>query len=132
MDWTGALYSVGHGEPHWRNEALYIMFKSPKAAKSLLSYNLSLFLDLFLLEKLDLIGNLYLLPHIREYTKLDLNAVQVLLSIFVTVVFQNPAKAKVNVRSHYDISQKALNHYLDRAYLSYSCGNVRESGTARH
>ena len=42
--------------------------------------------------------------------------------------FQNVSRARVSVKSHYDIPQEALNHYLDRKYMSYSCGMWEEPG----
>jgi cyclopropane-fatty-acyl-phospholipid synthase len=35
--------------------------------------------------------------------------------------FQDSSRARINVKSHYDIPQEALDIYLDREYLAYSC-----------
>ena len=35
-------------------------------------------------------------------------------------------RAKLSVQSHYDIPQRVLELYLDRAYMSYSCGMFEE------
>jgi cyclopropane-fatty-acyl-phospholipid synthase len=35
--------------------------------------------------------------------------------------FQDPVRARISVKTHYDVSQDALALYLDREYLAYSC-----------
>ena len=55
-----------------------------------------------------------------------LNPLRVASNAFRALAFQNQKRASVNVRSHYDIPQTALNVYLDRRYMSYSCGMWEE------
>ena len=41
--------------------------------------------------------------------------------------FQNQVRARLNVQSHYDIPQEALDLYLDETYRSYSCAMFENS-----
>lgn len=121
-DWTGRSYFIGEDAPHWSHQPLEVTIKTESAAKTLLSYNSLGFLDKFLEGQVDMKGNLYLLPHIRPFAKFDMKAVQMILSMLLYRTFQNVNRARVNVKSHYDIPQEALDVYLDATYLSYSCG----------
>src|SRR5262245_31692038 len=122
QDWTRQIYSAGGNAPHWCPQPLRITLKTEAAAKTLLSYNALKFLDKFLEGDVDHACNLYLLPDIRHYARFNLKAVQLLPQLLLHKAFQTQRRARVNVKSHYDIPQEALNVYLDRTYMSYSCG----------
>ena len=123
-DWTGAGYSIGRKQPHWRGEALQIDVKTEAAGRDLLALNPLGFLDRFVNEQADLSGNLYLLAAIRDHANLKLPFWRMVLRVLSNrgLLFQSARRAASNVRSHYDIPQEALNLYLDKTYLSYSCG----------
>ena len=120
-DWTGATYPAGGNEKHWSPGSLEVTLKTEHAAKTLLAHDALGFLDRFLEGEVDLTGNLYLLTDIKRYAKFDLKALQKIPSLVLHASFQNLARARVNVKSHYDIPQQALDLYLDRVYRSYSC-----------
>jgi cyclopropane-fatty-acyl-phospholipid synthase len=121
-DWQGNTYRAGGDAPHWCPGPLEVSLKTERAARTLLSYDALGFLDRFLEGDVDLTGNLYLLTDIKRCARFDLKALQKLPSLVLHRSFQNLARARVNVKSHYDIPQEALNVYLDRVYRSYSCG----------
>jgi cyclopropane-fatty-acyl-phospholipid synthase len=121
-DWTGACYAVGGDAPHWCDEPLQVIFPTEAAARALLAGDILGLLDRFVRGEWDLEGNLYVLPRIRAHARLDLKPHQMALSWLRHRAFQNPTRARANVKSHYDISQEALDVYLDRTYRSYSCG----------
>ena len=125
-DWVGNEYSVGLGRRHWRNEPLRIHIKTEAAAKDLLSLRGVRFLERVLDEEVDMEGNFYLLQLVNAYAKLKLSpwdTLNILISnLSKTFLFQDTGRATANVKSHYDIPQETLNIYLDRTYMSYSCG----------
>jgi len=121
-DWTGATYSVGQKQVHWANQPLIITIKTESAGKKLVSYNIMGFLEKFLAGEVDLEGNLYFINDIQKHAKLRLKFHQLLYNLLFHFAFQNISRAKVSVKSHYDIPQEALNIYLDQVYMSYSCG----------
>ena len=123
-DWTDRTYSVGGNQPHWRELPLSIDLKSPAAGKDLLALRPMSFLQRFLTGEVDLRGNLYLLSDIRHHAKMSVSWWRLIPQMLASraFLFQNMERAKVNVRSHYDIPQEALDVYLDQTYRSYSCG----------
>ena len=123
-DWTGQQYSLGLGEPHWRGLSLEVHLRSKAAGHDLLSLNALAFLDRFVRGEVDLRGNLYLLADIRNHAKLSVPFWQLVPQLLKSkaLLFQGVPRASVNVKSHYDIPQEALNVYLDTVYMSYSCG----------
>jgi cyclopropane-fatty-acyl-phospholipid synthase len=123
-DWTGRRYSVGLKQPHWRGCPLRIQIGTADAARDLLAVHPLGFLDRFLTGEVEMSGNLYLLQEIRNYGHLELSWWRMLPRMLVNraiYAFQNPTRARINVKTHYDIPQDALNIYLDREYLAYSC-----------
>ena len=124
VDWTRREYSVGQCQPHWRDLTLDVHIKSKAAGQDLLSLNASAFLDRFVRGEVDLGGNLYLLSDIQRYAKLTVPFWRRFPQLLRNraLLFQNASRARVNVKSHYDIPQEALNVYLDKVYMSYSCG----------
>ncbi|NIP60204.1 MAG: hypothetical protein GWM92_17845, partial [Gemmatimonadetes bacterium] len=66
------------------------------------------------------------LATIRKEARFKLKLRHVLGRLFRVLAFQNERRASVNVSSHYDISQEALNVYLDRTYMSYSSAIFEE------
>ncbi|MCB0346751.1 MAG: class I SAM-dependent methyltransferase [Bdellovibrionales bacterium] len=121
-DWTGADYSLGRGQAHWYGEPLNITIKTSEAAQVLLSGNSLGFLEKFLEGDVDLSGNLYCLSEITPHVQAKLTPMQIFFALIQHSLFQSKSRAKVNVKSHYDIPQEALNLYLDQKYMSYSCG----------
>jgi len=122
-DWCGNCYSIGKKKSHWGGKSLNVHLKSKTAGKNLLTLNGMHFLERFLEGEVDLEGNLYLMDNLRNYIQLSrLKFWQLVPYIIFNSVFQNLSRARVNVKSHYDIPQKVLNVYLDKVYLSYSCG----------
>ena len=124
QDWVGREYSLGGNANHWRNLPLNIHIKSENAGKDLLSLNVIRFLERFVEGEVDMWGNMYLLSDIRCHANLVLSPWWVFLHAIPSgaLLFQNMARAKNNVKSHYDIPQEVLNIYLDNTYKSYSCG----------
>ena len=123
-DWTGQEYSLGRCEPHWRGLPLDVHIRSKAAGQDLLSLNALAFLDRFVQGEVDLRGNLYLLSDIRNHAELSVPLWKLLPRLLRSraLLFQGVSRARLNVKSHYDISQEALNIYLDKVYRSYSCG----------
>jgi cyclopropane-fatty-acyl-phospholipid synthase len=123
-DWTGRQYSIGLKQPHWRGCPLRIRIGSIAAARDLLAVHPLGFLDRFLAGEVEMSGNMYLLQEIRNYGHLELSWWRVLPRMLINraaYAFQDPTRARINVKSHYDIPQEALSIYLDREYLAYSC-----------
>lgn len=121
-DWDGHTYEVGGHEAHWSGENLSVHIKTEAAGKDLLRLDGLRFLERFLEDDVDLEGNLYVLTNLRKASSLRLNPLRVVWRAFALLAFQSKTRANVNVKSHYDIPQEALNVYLDRTYMSYSCG----------
>ncbi len=107
-DWTGQEYSLG------------VHIKTPAAGRDLLAMDIMRFLERFLDGEVDLEGNLYLFPEIRNYAKFELKPWQLLFNRAQNLVAQDVAHASKSVKSHYDIPQDAL-FYLDQDTHSYSC-----------
>jgi cyclopropane-fatty-acyl-phospholipid synthase len=133
-DWHGVRWEAGRGEPHWSGRALDIRFHSEEPARHLLRLDGMRFVEAFLEGRVDLEGNLYVLASLRRDARLGLKLRALVARVLRVLAFQNVRRARVSVKSHYDIPQEALNVYLDRVYMSYSCGmfedpddlNVRE------
>ncbi len=123
-DWQGHSYSLGLKQPHWRGLPLEIHLKTKAPGKDLLALNGMGFLDRFVAGEVDLTGNIYIMAAIRDSMNLTMPWWRLLPRVLAgrTFLFQNASRASVNVKSHYDIPQEALHCYLDRAYMSYSCG----------
>ena len=120
-DWTGQRYPLGGDQPHWYGQALDVHIRTPRAGGQLLGMDGLGFLERFLEGEVDLSGNLYLMSEIRSHARLPLRPMHALAALLKNTAFQNASRARVSVKSHYDIPQEALHHYLDRKYMSYSC-----------
>lgn len=122
-DWTGRRYSVGRGEEHWRGTPLELDVGNEASARDLIGLNPVAFLERFVRGESDLSGNLHLLGEIRNHARLELSPLQTAWRVLANraLQFQDPSHARISVKSHYDIPQAALDLYLDKAYLSYSC-----------
>lgn len=120
-DWRGARWSAGGAAPHWCGLPLCVTLHDEAAGRALLAGDVLRFLDLYLEGAVDLDGNLYVLSDLRTHAKLDLTWLRALRGLLRNRGFQTPRRARVNVRSHYDLPQEALDLYLDRAYRAYSC-----------
>jgi cyclopropane-fatty-acyl-phospholipid synthase len=125
-DWEGHSYEVGGHAEHWSGDHLRVHIKKESAGKQLLKLDAMGFLESFLVGDVDLEGNLYILSTIRRASAARLSPLRILSRLVSTVAFQDQRRAGVNVKSHYDIPQEALNVYLDRRYMSYSCGMFEE------
>jgi cyclopropane-fatty-acyl-phospholipid synthase len=71
-------------------------------------------------------GNLYVLSQIEKHLDLRSARWRLLGTLVRNRFAQTIERAKVNVRSHYDIPQAVLRCYLDRTYMSYSCAMFEE------
>lgn len=120
-DWEGTSWAAGGDAPHWSDRVLSVTLHEPSAGRALLAGDVLRFLDLYLAGAVDLDGNLYVLSDLRSHAKLDLSWPRALYLLLRHRAFQTPARARVSVRSHYDLPQDALDIYLDRAYRAYSC-----------
>ncbi len=120
-DWTGGRYRIGGEQEHWCGESLRITIKSAHAGRKLLALDAFRFLECFLRGEVDLEGNLYILAEIRRAGVFPMKFFQGLRTLLSNSLFQNQVRARLNVKSHYDIPQQALDLYLDKTYLSYSC-----------
>jgi len=120
-DPTGAKYRVGGDCEHWCGEPLTVTIKTEYAGRKLLALDAFRFLECYLRGDVDLGGNLYILPEVRQAGGFPMKIFHGLWTLIRNSGFQNQLRARLNVRSHYDIPQKAIDLYLDKAYLSYSC-----------
>jgi cyclopropane-fatty-acyl-phospholipid synthase len=129
-DWTGRRYSLGRGQRHWRGTPLEVGVGNEASARDLISLNPVRFLERFVRSECDLSGNLHLLGEIRDYARMSLSPWRAAWRTLANRAFQfqNAERARVSVKSHYDIPQAALDLYLDREYLSYSCAMFEEPG----
>jgi cyclopropane-fatty-acyl-phospholipid synthase len=121
-DWQGQSYAVGGNEPHWSGRPLHVHIKTEAGGRDLLRLDGLRFLERFVEGDVDLTGNLYALALLRKYAKLKLLPWRIAGRLLSNLAFQDTSRAKLSVKSHYDIPQEALNVYLDRVYMSYSCG----------
>lgn len=120
-DWTGRRWSAGGNAPHWSGAPLEVTLHTEASARALLRGDVMGFLDRHLAGEADLEGNLYVISDIRAHARLDLPWYEALWSLLRNRAFQTPARARVSVKSHYDVPQAALDVYLDRSYRAYSC-----------
>lgn len=120
-DWTGNRYTAGGHAAHWSGQPLEFHFKTERAGRDALALRGLTVLDRFVSGEVDISGNLYLLTYLRDYLDIDLSRWRLLRSVASTSLFQTVSRARVNVKSHYDVPQAALEIYLDRRYMAYSC-----------
>ncbi len=113
---------VGHNQPHWHGTPFKAHLKTEQTGRYVLALKPMKILEAFVRGEIDFDGNIYLISAVRNYAKLDMSKWEFLLQLISNSAFQDMAKAKVNVKSHYDIPQEVLNRYLDQTYMSYSCG----------
>lgn len=120
-DWRGDSYALGGLEAHWSGRSLRVHLRTPAAGRDLLRLDGLSFLERFLAGEVDLEGNLYALPALSRRLALRLRPRHLLPHLLSVSRFQSSRRARVNVKSHYDVPQQALDCYLDGLYLSYSC-----------
>ena len=120
-DWRGRSWSVGEGRAHWSGQPLAVSIHTEAAGRTLLRGDVLGFVRCFLAGDVDLDGNLYVASDVRRHAGLALRPWQAAWQWLRSQAFQSPARSRVNVRTHYDIPQEALDLYLDRVYRSYSC-----------
>ena len=121
-DWRGQSYELGGDQQHWCGKPLGISFNNERPIKDLLSLNGLGVLEGFVRGDVDITGNLYALPFLKHYLNLSLSPGRLLVALLKNRSAQTMTRARVNVRSHYDIPQQVLELYLDQTYMSYSCG----------
>lgn len=121
-DWTGDVYELGLGKTHWRGGKFRVHFKTPKTGEYVLALKPMEFLDAYVRGEVDIKDNMYMISEVRNHLQLDMSKFEFFMQLIKHRAFQDTGKAAVNVTSHYDISQEALNGYLDEVYMSYSCG----------
>jgi cyclopropane-fatty-acyl-phospholipid synthase len=121
-DWVGRSYSVGGNEPHFSGKPLYVTIKTEAAGRDLLRLDGMRFLERFVAGEVDLSGNLYALASINRETNFEVKPWHLAARALELLAFQDVSRARVSVKSHYDVPQAALDVYLDRRYKSYSCG----------
>lgn len=121
-DWRGETYTVGGKQPHSCGKPLRVFIKTPAAGRDLLRLDGLRFLERFCAGEVDLSGNLYALASISHHAQFEVKPWQLAARALELFAFQDIARARVSVKSHYDVPQAALDGYLDRRYKSYSCG----------
>ena len=127
-DWEDRSYQVGGTREHWSGKPLGIHFNTASAGNDVLSLNGLGVLEGFVRGDVDLTGNLYALPFLKHYMNLNLSYPRLLVALFKNRFAQTVERARANVSSHYDIPQPVLDLYLDRTYMSYSCGMFGNPG----
>ena len=127
-DWHGATWRAGGSDAHWCGEPLTVRVRTEAAGRALVARDVLRFLELYLAGDADLEGNLYVVSDMRGHARLDLSWWQALLTLWRHRAFQTPTRARVNVKSHYDVPQDALDLYLDRTYRAYSCAMFEDPG----
>lgn len=121
-DCSGNAFSVGEGKTHWCGEPLSIHLKTEGAMKKVLAGDALGFLETFVAGEADIEGNIYILPFLKHYGRFRrIKRWQWLVSVMHNSLFQSVRRSGINVKSHYDIPQEALDVYLDRVYKAYSC-----------
>jgi len=121
-DWTGRRWSAGGDAPHWSGGLpLEVTLHTEAAGRALLARDVMRFLERHLAGEADLEGNLYVVSDLLSHARLGMSWRHALWSLLQNRAFQTPARARVSVKSHYDVPQAALDVYLDRSYRAYSC-----------
>jgi cyclopropane-fatty-acyl-phospholipid synthase len=121
-DWRGDRYTVGKGDPHFCGKPLIVRIHREEAGLDLLRLDAFRFIERFVEGDVDLEGNLYALPYVNAEGSFELKPWHLAARVLHVAAFQDRHRARLSVKSHYDIPQEALNVYLDRRYMSYSCG----------
>lgn len=121
-------FNVGQNQSHWYPVPLSVTFNTEAAEKSLLALNGFALIEDFLRGDIDIEGNYYILTDIKQHVPIELSVFQFVKSYLSNRYFQNIERAKINVRSHYDIPQALLEIYLDQKYMAYSCAMFEDTG----
>jgi cyclopropane-fatty-acyl-phospholipid synthase len=121
QDWSGRRWRAGGTAAHWSGGPLEVTLHTEAAGRAILARDILGFLDRHLAGEADLEGNLYVVSDLRAHARLDLPWPRALWSMLRHRAFQTPTRARVSVKSHYDVPQAALDLYLDRSYRAYSC-----------
>jgi cyclopropane fatty-acyl-phospholipid synthase-like methyltransferase len=127
-DWTGQTLRAGGSAPHWCGRPLEVSLESEAAGRALLARDAMALVRGYLDGEIGLEGNLYVVSDLREHADLRLRPLAWLAHWVRNRAFQDPSRARLSVRSHYDIPQQALDVYLDRVYKAYSCGIFEAPG----
>jgi len=126
-DFANQTYSIGGRSEHWRKLPLELVIKTEAAARDLKALRGMPFLDKYIAGDVEINGNPYLMPYIKKYANVEKPALLRMIPYAIKQrAFQSIERAQVNVKSHYDIPQQALDLYLDKVYQSYSCGMFEE------
>ena len=117
----GRSYAIGGSREHWCGKPLAIRFNTEEALNAVLSLDGMRVLEGFVRGDVEMNGNLYALGYLGDYLDLGMSKARLLAFLVKHRLFQSVRRARLNVRSHYDIPQAVLAAYLDKTYLSYSC-----------
>ena len=120
-DWTGDEYRIGQGKKHWHDSPFRAHLKTRQCGLDILGLRPMRMLDAYVAGDMDIDDNMYLISDLRNYAKLDMSKWEFFLQLLRNSSFQDKSRSKINIKSHYDIPQEALNAYLDQVYMSYSC-----------
>jgi len=127
QDYHGNRFEVGQNQAHWYPAPLSITLHTSRAEKDLLALNGFALVERYLKGEVDIDGNFYVLSSIKDYVPIELSTFQFIKSYLSNRYFQNIERAKVNVKSHYDIPQYLLEIYLDKKYMAYSCAMFEDT-----
>jgi cyclopropane-fatty-acyl-phospholipid synthase len=127
FDPQGERFILGQQNPHWYPESLQIHLHSKAAVGDFLKFNAFSLVERYLRGEVDFEGNYHLLPAIKAFVPIKLRFSQLLRSYLKNYYFQNIQRARVSVKSHYDIPQTLLEDYLDVRYMAYSCAMFEDT-----
>jgi len=121
ITYLGNSFSIGKKKSHWCNEPLRINIKTNSAARTIIKEDSLGFLIKAVEGEIGLSGNIYVLTFLRNHGKFDgIKSWRWIKRLVIDNTFQSRNKAKVNVKSHYDMPEIAISKYLDSKYESYS------------
>lgn len=123
----GHQFLLGQQQAHWYPEPLRVHLHSRAAVTDFDRLNGLRLVDRYLHQEIDLDGNFHILTAVKAFVPFRLNPWQLLRAYVQHHAFQNIRRARVNVKSHYDISQALLEKYLDVRYMAYSCAMFEDT-----
>ena len=122
-DCNGNTVEVGKGEKHWCGSPLSVHLRTKGAMKRVWTGDSLGFLEAFVRGEAEIDGNIHVLPFLKRHGWFGrIHLRQWLATVIANSLGQSARRARLNVKSHYDIPQEALDVYLDRVYRAYSCG----------
>ena len=126
-DRDGHCFDLGLNQPHWYGKPLQIVLKTDAAIDDLAQLDGFALVERYLSGEVDLEGNLHILTAVKHYAPIRLKLFKFLRHSLKSYYFQNVKRARVNVKSHYDIRQDLLEVYLDQRYMAYSCAMFEQT-----